>query len=102
MTKLLITVLLVLLVVAIVLGCRDKFSNTENRKVYNMFKTSQEHNDTFNDFRDELKKNKINFSGREGAFSFGGGVNFDQYLEMMKGYNKQSLNIDTVDKIRTQ
>ena len=73
--------------------CRENFSNSENRKIYNIFSSTQKNNKTFSDFKEQLSKNQINFTGS-------GDANFEQYANMLRKYNKNSLNVDDIDNIR--
>lgn len=77
----------------------EKFSNTENMQIYNIFRNFMNSNGTFSDFKNMLSGKQINFS--EGTELFDSkSITFDQYMEMLKKYNKNQLNADSIDKIR--
>ena len=79
---------------------KEHFTQSENRKVYNLFKNVMKSNGTIYDFKQSLKRDKIKFSESEPMSV--GGMSFDQYVELLKKYNKNQLNIDLIDKIRSQ
>jgi len=72
----------------------ENFSNTENRKIYNIFKDIRQNNETFYEFKQNLNKNNIKFSKSKNDLTF------NQYVELLKKYNKNNLNLDTIDQIR--
>ena len=82
---------------------REHFTESENRKVYNLFKNVMKSNGTIHEFKQSLNRGKIKFS-ENNAISIGGkgNVSFDQYVELLKKYNKNQLNINLIDKIRSQ
>ena len=95
-------IILVILIIWVVwrFAIAEHFTNSENRKVYNMFRGVMENNGTLYDFKRALNKNKIRFSENE---NFGKeAISFNQYVELLKKYNKNRLNIDLIDKIRSQ
>jgi competence protein ComGC len=70
----------------------EHFSNTENRKIYNIFKNVMENNGTLYEFKQKLNKNNIKFSNND--------LKFKHYIELLKKYNKNNLNIDIINNIR--
>lgn len=71
----------------------EKYTNVENRLVYNLFKNNAQNNGTFGEFKNMLKQKNITFSNNDE-------ITFDQYMELFKRYNKGILNINDVDNIR--
>ena len=82
---------------------RELFTDAENRQVYNLFNDTQKNNGTFNEFKEALTQNDIVFSESD---KFNGNnnpanVTFDQYVRLLKKYNKNNLDIHFIDQIRT-
>ena len=100
------TVILFIIVSLIILyKNRECFSDTENREVYNLFNNAQKNNGTFNDFKEALTGKDIVFSENIND-NFNGGnnranVTFEQYVQLLKKYNKGDLDIHFIDQIRT-
>ena len=95
--------LFIFLLLVILYRNRELFTDAENREVYNIFNGTQKNNGTFNDFKEALTSNDIVFSETD---NFNGNNNranitFDQYVKMLKRYNKSDLDIRFIDQIRT-
>lgn len=73
----------------------ENFSETENRKVFNLFTNTQSQNGTIADFNNALSSNNIKFTAT------GGSAPFNKYSEMFKSYNKDDLSLKKIDNIRT-
>lgn len=97
----LVTIIIVILCV-LLLGTSERFSNTENMQIYNTFKNFMNTNGTFNDLKNMLENKKINFSEGTELFDrkMSHSITFDQYMTMLKKYNKNQLNVDSIDQIR--
>ena len=81
----------------------EGFSDTENRTVYNLFKDTMTSNGTFHEFNQRLNKNKVMFSENNEWFGTNPhrkSMNFNQYMEMLKKYNKGTLDVSAIDRIR--
>lgn len=89
-------VILAIIILFLLYNRKEDFANTENRKIYNLFKDFMNTNGTYHEFNMMLNQNKIRFSEAQKE-----NMSFEQYMELVKNYNRRTLNPDTINYIRS-
>ena len=88
---------LIIIIIFLLYNRKEDFSNTENRKIYNLFKDFMNTNGTYHEFNLMLNQNKIKFSESQKE-----NMSFEQYMDLVTNYNRRTLNPDTINFIRSK